>query len=237
MIEGSTLDHFYDCMKLEIGRLWQRSVFLATFLVLIFAGYGNVLLKLFDTKHSWCVECLCISLLNLVCVVISVFGILFSILWILMGKGSKAWQEKYERTLFLFVENVENWNSTVSGLAKHGITHGRLRGVEAERFDNGIFNFKAGAYSPSKINIMIGQISLFFWVIVGISHSTAYCYGAISSVRCSRRTWFLFFVVLVASILGLVVGITHCLRCSKSNLIQDKQNKEEAEKSNSHENK
>lgn len=35
-----TLDRMYSCRDLEISNLWQRSIFLGTFLVLCFTGYG-----------------------------------------------------------------------------------------------------------------------------------------------------------------------------------------------------
>ena len=35
-----TLDRMYCCRDLELSNLWQHSVFLGTFLVLCFIGYG-----------------------------------------------------------------------------------------------------------------------------------------------------------------------------------------------------
>ncbi len=42
---------------------------------------------------------------NLLAFSIGVIGIIFSCLWIMMGKGSKAWYERYENAIVLLREN------------------------------------------------------------------------------------------------------------------------------------
>lgn len=204
---------FYSRMDGEISRLWQRSIFLATFLVLIFTGYGCALTKLLGGCDCCGIIDGCGAFpLNFVCVVIALLGVLFSALWIVMGKGSKAWQEKYERSLFVFLKKKAD--VALEDLKKYGVLHGFLQAIEEKKFSNSLLNAKAGAYSPSKINILIGQISFVFWLLVGIFHSL------ILVNLCG---------IVVAGIVGVVFlflafYLTRRLskRC-KSGVIQDKQ--------------
>lgn len=82
---------YYKCRDLEITYLWQRSIFLTAFLVLCFTGYGTVV-------NTFADSCLTINviLLHEIAMGISIIGITFSLIWIMMVKGSKAWYEVYE---------------------------------------------------------------------------------------------------------------------------------------------
>ena len=89
----------WRCRDFEISHLWQRSVFLTAFIVMCFTGYGAVLIelcKVYEDKNSISA----FYILNLVALVICLFGFILSILWIMMSKGSKAWYEKYENAIY-----------------------------------------------------------------------------------------------------------------------------------------
>lgn len=225
------LDHFHEAMKNEINRLWQRSIFLATFLVLIFVGYGNVLMRLFDSECRCGFDdvYVCVDFrLNLACVTIALLGVLFSSLWIMMAKGSKAWQEKYERTLYCFINGVKRKYPKIKELAKLGFAHGFLKGVENKGFNNWLCSVKSGAYSASKINVAIGIVSGVFWVIVGIVHSALLppSFGRVTLNFMSefvQSRWFAPVVFVVVSVVLVLI-----LRWwNKSSVIQKKQDKEE----------
>jgi bacitracin transport system permease protein len=105
---------------------------------------------------------------NLVAFGIAMMGIVFSILWIAMAKSSKAWYEVYENAISDF--EYENYS-------KLGIPYpyvmgnmGLYKNQKDNQKDNCILSTKAGAYSPSKINIVIGQVSFFIWIIVVLIH-------------------------------------------------------------------
>lgn len=101
---------------------------------------------------------------NLVAVGIAVIGIVFSILWIAMAKSSKAWYEVYENA----ISNLEYENYSKLGIP-YPYVMGSM-GLYKDKKDNCIFSTKAGAYSPAKINIVLGQVSLLIWVIVALIH-------------------------------------------------------------------
>jgi hypothetical protein len=94
------LDNLYRCRDLEINNLWQKSTFLAPFLILCFTGYGFLLYELVKEDGLKYQELLkyeqitktdtSIIKINILCIVLCAVSALFSILWILMFKGSKA---------------------------------------------------------------------------------------------------------------------------------------------------
>lgn len=151
--------------KLEIQNLWQRSIFLATFLVLCFTGYGVLIGKMIDPKCCVCCACCVpckIDYMDIIAIFISLVGIIMSILWIAMAKGSKAWQEVYEDAIGKIEEDLkipEQYRSE------------NLKGNAAKR-DMNIWSMRGGSYSPSKINIAIGQISFVIWILIFVTHLT-----------------------------------------------------------------
>ncbi len=76
---------FYKIRKFEIQNLWQRSIFLATFTVLLFTGYGTFVEKLLSYDGSQAV------IAHIICCLLALLGSIFSMIWIMMAKGSKAW--------------------------------------------------------------------------------------------------------------------------------------------------
>lgn len=137
--------------------------------------------------------------------VIALMGVWLSSMWIMMGKGSKRWYERYEQALYRIERDprfskIAGLNDDQAMLGAPYI-HGNL--PEAPHVDDGLFSNAAGRYSPSKINIGIGQISLLFWGAVLIVHSLFFlfadCVKSLPSCVCNCV-----FVVIVAAILILV---------------------------------
>ena len=175
--EKMILDNLYRCRDLEINNLWQKSTFLAPFLILCFTGYGFLLYELVKEDGLKYQELLkyekllkyeqitetdtSIIKINILCIVLCAVSALFSILWILMFKGSKAQFELCERA----IANYEQKELKIP----YGYAMGTLRHNEIE-FDDGLLNTKAGKFSPSKVNILIGQVSLWIWIICFVIH-------------------------------------------------------------------
>ena len=152
--EKTILENLYRCRDLELNNLWQKSIFLAPFLILCFTGYGFLLHELI-TKDD-------ISLkINILCIALCVISAIFSMLWIYMFKGSKAQYELCERA----ITNYEQRKLKIP----YGYAMGTLRYNEIE-FDDNLLSTKAGKFSPSKINILIGQVSLWLWIYCFLFH-------------------------------------------------------------------
>ena len=79
-----------------------------------------------------------------------------------MAKGSKAWFEVYERKI-CEIEDEEDLG--IEG--KYSMRN--MRKVPWS-LDSNLLTGKAGRYSVSKLNILIGQFLLFLWIIILIIH-------------------------------------------------------------------
>lgn len=160
-----TLEKLYKCRDLEISNLWQRSVFLAVFLTLTFTGYGILFKTLLEDGAN-------MNLIHIGAMALSLIGLVFSIIWIMMGKGSKAWYEVYENAITEYEKKY--WSELGFPARKDGLdTKYRMGMMCAKELNNTLISVKGGAFSPSKLNIMIGQIFLVIWITVFIIHT--YC--------------------------------------------------------------
>lgn len=172
----------WKCRDFELTSLWQRSIFLTTLLVLCYTGYGfifsaivnkqetSIILINSTEKSPYNQDSNNLMILHVSAIFISIVGILFSCLWIAMAKGSKAWYERYEKTIFEFEMDCRN----IKERAKHYATfQGYDNMVKEEHIatvNSSLFSMNGGAYSPSKINIAIGQISAIIYLILCIIH-------------------------------------------------------------------
>ena len=178
-------DQLWNCRDFELSHLWQRSIFLTTLLVLCLTAYGVVVMELVDKVSTSPVQDSAF-VLNNIAMIICLMGFVFSCLWVMMSKGSKAWYEMYERAINAFEANSDYVEKLLldSGkqIKKDAYSHKAIGGF---RFDNlqgfsnrdarkdicsCLFSCKGGAYSPSKINIAIGQIALVLWGVALVSH-------------------------------------------------------------------
>ncbi|MCF0215824.1 MAG: hypothetical protein HUK21_05070 [Fibrobacteraceae bacterium] len=200
MFENTKKDHltykelyelYWHCRDFEITTLWQRAIFLAPFLILCATGYGAFFLKAFVEKGccGFCKECLPF---HGIAILIAIFGIFFSILWIKMMKGSKAWYEVYERAI-LAMDTQKDWLLPDELLdCCGGFKYQKLPGFKEvlkenkPNFDRCLFTQKGGYFSPSKVNIAIGQVSLIFWLIVAFAHGII---GTLVCLSLVPKTW------------------------------------------------
>jgi hypothetical protein len=188
------LNRLYECRNLEISNLWQRSVFLSVFLILCFTAYGYIALNLLDKSiENNAIEYL--FLINTIALCLASIGAIFSIIWILMGKGSKGWYEVYETA----ISNFEREYQKKLKLPEKYIMGEML--LPKDKKNKNIFSPKAGPFSPSKINILIGQMSLYIWILLIVIHSlysfSSLCYH--SCVICKL------FITLIPVLLSFII--------------------------------
>ena len=165
----------YKAYADEIKNLWQRSIFLGAFMVLVWTGYGALQLKFitrecgkFDTNVYY------FASLGLCAVII-----VLSLLWIAMAKGSKFVQEAHEDKIknfdFLYLE-IDNMfcrlDSYEYPLQKSKNNDTKNTTMNPNLNPNFFFigALRAYRYSPSKINIALGWLSIFIAVILVIIH-------------------------------------------------------------------
>ena len=168
-------ERLWKCRDFEISHLWQRSIFLATFLAIGFTGYGK-LLEIYMAGNG---RGLAPLHFHALAVGLACAGMVASTLWVCMAKGSKAWQEKYEKAIEDFMEkfSAEAGRGDISvsryagfqfeKLAGDGKSVERYRARERERLP---WRTGGSNYSPSRINIFIGQFSWVLWLVLAIAH-------------------------------------------------------------------
>ena len=212
-------DELWRGRDFEISHLWQRSVFLAVFMLAIAGGYGTYMMKVMFPEGESNIEKICGTLKNeakthgdyrnckkasidieneanqmkkaeisfeikklgniekykkLAPIFLTYLGIIFSMMWIMMAKGSKYWFEKYELGINKILENKQFKDGDKEfnpGIANADIPHhGKLPEPKDDDVCDYILSPLAGRYSGSKINITIGIVALLFWCCLNILH-------------------------------------------------------------------
>lgn len=170
------LELLYRCRDFELSHLWQRSVFLGAFLLLCLSGYACFAGSKIGNVQQYAAVYLFPSngdnhrtafLWNIIALGICLIGLLMSIIWILMAKSSKMWYEIYEK----YIIDFETQNPDLY-IDRH-YRMGAITGLEKEKVSDSIFSCKSGCYSPSKLNIAIGHVSMYIWIICGLIHLIA----------------------------------------------------------------
>ncbi|WP_298576068.1 hypothetical protein [uncultured Porphyromonas sp.] len=146
---------FYKIRKFEIQNLWQRSIFLATFIIILFTAYGAFVEKLLAYDGLKAV------IAHIICCLLALLGSIFSMIWIMMAKGSKAWFEIYERRIIGGIEAEETLNIPEKYRMGEGAPW---------TLDDSLWSRKPGAYSVSRINILLGQVLWVIWLLVFSIH-------------------------------------------------------------------
>ncbi len=182
---------YWRCRDFELSHLWQRSIFLSAFLILCFTGYGVLMMKLLDTEKRF-------IYINLLAFAICVVGIIFSCLWIMMGKGSKAWYERYENAIEAFERNKKYATAKAAHIG--GFHYDNIQNYNFPSLKKNLFYGDGGAYSPSKINIAIGQITLVLWTFALLFHGIV----ALKGVDIIIRNEFPY-IILIGGIAILII--------------------------------
>lgn len=208
----------WKCRDFELSHLWQRSIFLTTFLVMCFTGYGSIILKICENptsnefSTSFCI-------LNIMGLLIALLSFVLSALWIMMGKGSKAWYEKYEAALYNIERNSKYSESiVVSDMDKELLMHGSLPNPKI--LDTSLFTTNAGKYSVSKINIAIGQISMVFWGFTYFIHMLLFSFSnQFDTIACNSFGTSIMSIIICLLFLLIAVIITKYTKwCQSSSL-------------------
>ena len=196
---------FYHCRDFEITNLWQRSIFLYGFILACFTGYGAILISLLTTGDQ---KIAYPYFANFIECVISLIGIVFSIIWIMMAKGSKAWYEIYEKAIGI-IEHSDKANNEFVNIP-NDYRMGNYCTQYKHHINDCLFSTKGGKYSPSKLNVFIGQVVLVIWCVCFVAHfavlfyNTDKCEWIHKQMKCCfdhRSCWYVILCI------GLVIAI------------------------------
>ena len=149
-VTKEALEKSLDIRKFEIDLYWKRATYFWGFLVVIFAGYFAVLGAKFEvlTQREKLVALLLISCL----------GTVFSFCWFLVNKGSKYWQNNWER-------HVDMLEDKVMGPLYKTVLE------ETEEEDWKKFITKAEEFSVSKVNQILSFFLVLVWGIISIGNA------------------------------------------------------------------
>lgn len=172
-------DLMWKCRDLEIDNLWKRSTLLATFLVIFWTGLGYTFYKYIDLRLDnekiFILKSYIGNFFLLGIQIYAMLGSFISFLWICMTKGSKAWFEFFEghidslvseenRVLFFSKELVDRLNDN-----KYIPYNGKYPQNFRRDWSNSILKPSGGAFSPSRINTVIGIVSFLLFSFIEIA--------------------------------------------------------------------
>lgn len=91
--EDKALEHALDIRKFEIELYWKRATYFWTFIAVTLAGF--IAVQKFDNPSRQDLS-----------VVLSCLGLVFSYSWVLVNRGSKFWQENWEKHVDMLEDNI-----------------------------------------------------------------------------------------------------------------------------------
>ena len=143
-----TLLQALEVRKFEIELYWKRATYFWTFIAAAFAGYFAVLTSSNIGNHKPIV------------IVISIIGLLFSLGWYLVNRGSKYWQTNWETHVGILENEVigplfKTWKNPNKSLLKE---------VTGEY-----------PFSVSKINQILSFVVFLIWVYL-VGYSVSYIF-------------------------------------------------------------
>ena len=207
---------------LEIKHVWQRAIFLTAFLIACFAGYGGLVLAVITPGKS----VISPATANGIAFVIAIVGLIFSLLWVMLAKGSKMWYENYENAIEAFRvsfvstplhANVDAFDQGVDKIA--GINLSDVTGFVPPTTSDWIWSTNGGRFSVSRINVFVGQFSLLIWSTLLIAHIAIAKVGAktlseVSWVKSLLTNWEVMSAFAVVTLLVFWL-FSHCSLKSK----------------------
>lgn len=165
----SARERAWQCRDLELTFQWQRMVFLSAFILLLYTGYGCLLMQILSKSSI---------LHHLIAAIMGFAGVIISSLFIMMGKGSKFWYEVYENRLDKILAKEKKL--TINTMVANGKSFYEQKawtpqphGVEVDAPKNTSENLLSCTpyrYSPSKLNIILGQCMMISWGVIFIVH-------------------------------------------------------------------
>ena len=161
--------HLWEGRNFELTHFWQRSVFLTSIFVVLLAGYGKIIFTMYFPERC---DADITAIQHFIAWGITLLCLVFSILWIMMSKGSKYCYERYEESLNVLFEQSDLMQNLKIGMPRHG----KLSYPLDNRYSDSLFSVYAGGYSVSKVNIAIGIISMFVFSVLNALHFAKFLY-------------------------------------------------------------
>ena len=217
-------EELWHCRDFELKHLWQRSIFLGAFLLGAFAGYGKLVLQCCEKDHAFGAKD------NVVGFGVAIIGLVLSFLWIMLAKGSKAWYERYESAICSFGKIAELDKADLDGMFENpkaqklvAFAYGKHFKKYSEPVSSWLWDTKGGPYSPSKINIAIGHLSVLFWIAAIAFHVSVAQLGVKMVAGSVEFNYGLGTVMLAIALFGILFFWLYARTFLKSGILEEKQ--------------
>ena len=152
-IHEQALKQAYEIRKFEIELYWKRATYFWTFIGATFVGYAAYYNSKANNAQAPDNE----FMLLLICSI----GVIFSVAWFLVNKGSKFWQENWENHVELLEDEIFGpLYKTLTKRPRGDVAQGVCEKTKA-KLDN-IF-VAPKAYSVSKINQLVSAFVALIW--------------------------------------------------------------------------
>ena len=188
----NALDKAWEVRDFEIGLYWKRATYFWAFIATIFAGFFVVL----GNKHFYGMPFLN---RNSVLLLISSFGVVFSLSWLLVNAGSKFWQENWEE----HIKNLE--------FEYYGVLYGKLAPEQSKKYH----------YSVSKINLIDSCFVVTIWLLFFIYCLISAAYSC--KIICSMPSACIFDILIL--IITVSIILTFFIYCRIKSTCQCQKNK------------
>ena len=177
------LEHALDIRKLEIELYWKRATYFWTFIAATLAGFMAIQASSVESKQD-------------LSVVLSCLGFVFSVAWLCANRGSKRWQENWEKHVDMLETDI------IGPLYKVVLTRNNPKNFQehAKHLITG-----PSPISVSKINQIISLYVSILWIFL-------LCYSLPEFDRNSEVNWFYIGIILLsllACILFFWLGRTY----------------------------
>jgi hypothetical protein len=153
----------WETRNFEIDKFWQRSAYFWGFIILIFGGYVTVVTGEFSQTAKEMYLDFYFTLL----------GLIFSFAWILVIRGSKRWQENWEK-------HIDYLEDKITGPLYKTLYY------RGEKY-----------YSVSKINLILARVVFVTWWFLLLRYFFTNC-SVIEDIHYLKT-----FVLLVLPLLGM----------------------------------
>ena len=142
--QKKALEYAHKIRQFEIDLFWKRSAYFWVFIAFALAGYGG-LIKL---QITCSVDC-DLKLLKLAFIILSSIGFILSFLWWLANRGSRFWQEVWEK-------NIDYLEDEITGQLYKTIVY--------KKSSDKLFRLvSAFPFSVSKISTSVSLLSVGAW--------------------------------------------------------------------------
>lgn len=184
------LEKALDIRKFEIDLYWKRGTYFWAFIAISFTSYFIVLAM--DVSESEITK----DSKNEILFVLNIFGLFLSTSWLFVNKGSKYWQENWEKHVDLLEDDIMGplYKTTV-----------RQKG-----FRDRIDPLKSYPYSVGKINQLISFVVIFLWALLLIRFIT-------NNLTLSLQSIFSYYSIISLFFIGFFFVLFFCTKSSETN--------------------